>query len=405
MSKGRGLKGMAAKGKGLSAKGMHSKAMRTEGLITEDKGGNDASINKETLDCKRYNIYSHPNHHNSTAMNTSGRLIKTPGQDMTVTLHDSMDCERLGTKVLCNFTGVTLSWIIICVGILGLIGNILSAIVLIRKYKRSPRVLLLTTLAMTDLCFLFFTIMDQAMTHIGLEVPLHAAWKFSLGILASYCSIITIWMVVLVTIDRFIHICMPFKALTLCTWKSTVVLIISMVTFCIVLVTVLFAIVLKNVNIGEQCWFLGLDLHSRFAETSVAPLFIYQAFAYAIPPISITIFNVLILRQVCKCKPVEEGMPSIDDKQVSYILITISISSLCLILPSAILQFMSVRDLKNVVAILLVMNSSINFIIYNAVGRIFRDKLFELWCGRKDGNQRINKKSKSNTSGNGEQHV
>ncbi|CAH1775509.1 unnamed protein product [Owenia fusiformis] len=253
-------------------------------------------MNEVALDCRHYSIFSHPN---DIPQPMDNRRRLNTANNRTATFYDSMDCERLGTKVLCNFNGVTLSWVIICVAILGLIGNILSAIVLIRKYKRSPRVLLMTTLAMTDLSFLFFTIMDQAMTHIGLEVPLHASWKFSLGILASYCSIITIWMVVQ-----------------------------------------------------------------------------YQSIS-----ISITILNVLILRQVCKCKPMEGGMPSVDDKQVSYILITISISSLCLILPSAILQFMFVLDLKNVVAILLVMNSSINFIIYNAVGRTFRDKLLNL-CGR-----------------------
>ncbi|CAH1800582.1 unnamed protein product [Owenia fusiformis] len=380
MSKGRGLKELMAKGKRIAAKGMHNKGMRPKGLISED-----ISRNEKDLDCSHYSIHSRPNEHSSTAMNTRGRFNKDINR--TERFNDSMDCKRLGNKILCNFTGVTLSWVIICVAILGIIGNILSLIVLIRKYKRSPKVLLLTTLAMTDLCFLFFTIMEQAMTHIGLEVSIHSAWKFSFGILASYCNIITIWMVVLVTIDRFIHICMPFKALSLCTRKSTVGQIISMVTFCTVFVTILFTIMLKDVNLTEHCWFLGLDFHSQFIEkTSAVPLYVYHVFAYAIPPIAIAIFNLLMLHQVCKCKPVEEGMPSIDDKQVSYILITISISSLCLILPSAILQFMFERDLKNTVTIFLVMNSSINFVIYNVVGTRFRNKLLKLWCGRQNVN-------------------
>ena len=110
----------------------------------------------------------------------------------------------------------------ICV--LGLAGNALSFVVLRRDHQTPVASYLLQALAFTDsfflgLWFVLFSVND-IFDYARIDKNAHKIWMYT--ILYSYPLLFigqtgTIWLTVLIASTRFIALCVPYKAATLCT--------------------------------------------------------------------------------------------------------------------------------------------------------------------------------------------
>lgn len=111
----------------------------------------------------------------------------------------------------------------LCVG--GLLGNLLAALVLTRRSMRSAASLVLTALAAADSALLLCAALlfglpalapaSPALSGYSRRVrPLLAPALFPLALAAQTCSV---YLTVLVTLERWVAVCRPFRARALCT--------------------------------------------------------------------------------------------------------------------------------------------------------------------------------------------
>ncbi|CAH1775561.1 unnamed protein product [Owenia fusiformis] len=129
--------------------------------------------------------------------------------------------------------------------VLGIIGNILSFVTLSRE-KPNTSIIILKSLAVIDSIYLLLVVVFKPY-HIAyhdtewLNKSSHDEFSHQFEIASSHAAPVinmaqmcSSWLVVLLTIDRFIAICHPFKALTYCTIKRVRVGILSIIVISIV---------------------------------------------------------------------------------------------------------------------------------------------------------------------------
>lgn len=134
------------------------------------------------------------------------------------------DKGYIETEMECNlFTFVVYVVIFGTMCLCGLVGNSLSFVVLLwDKYSHLPSTFLLRVLALTDNFFLLATGTSQMFSAVTLyydirDHPLMPYIRKYLWPVVYITQTQTVWMTVLISINRFIAICLPFRALSLCT--------------------------------------------------------------------------------------------------------------------------------------------------------------------------------------------
>ena len=109
----------------------------------------------------------------------------------------------------------------------GFVGNALSFVVLRRHKSKSPTPTLFMALAAVDTLFLLtvlvLRVLPSVMIYTGWHAPLDAAYAY----VATYtwpaamtAEMAAIWMTVLVTINRYVSVCRPLQAATLCSKRN-----------------------------------------------------------------------------------------------------------------------------------------------------------------------------------------
>ena len=110
--------------------------------------------------------------------------------------------------------------------IFGFVGNILALVILIKDKRKNSTVFLLAALAICDWIFLLYISIICVFPGICLYLGYSAYYNktaatfqyiWPVGCMAQTAAI---WLVLAVTMDRYIAICYPFKALKWCTSKN-----------------------------------------------------------------------------------------------------------------------------------------------------------------------------------------
>ncbi|XP_059485581.1 sex peptide receptor-related protein 2 isoform X2 [Neocloeon triangulifer] len=136
----------------------------------------------------------------------------------TATLQDAAP-----TSVYLDFMEGSRFWIqrvlVPIVVFVGVVGNIVTAIVLTRRRMRSSTNVYLTALAASDLLYLLF-LFSLSLAHYGLTGATADAywtyWRFGLWLTDSTSST-SIWLTVSFTVERYIAVCHPMRGKMLCT--------------------------------------------------------------------------------------------------------------------------------------------------------------------------------------------
>ena len=99
-------------------------------------------------------------------------------------------------------------YLISIIGVLGLVGNIISVIVLWHDKDRRQTLLLLQILALSDGLYLVAALVRYPLKYMIQDLLYQHIQLYGYPLLKMFQTI-TIWMMVLVAVDRFIHVCKP----------------------------------------------------------------------------------------------------------------------------------------------------------------------------------------------------
>ena len=296
------------------------------------------------------------------------------------------------------------------IGLLGLIGNALSIIVLSRPQMRQSinciliglasfdSILLLTSILMLGLPAIFdflsmqlsngyqppgFNVFHYYFTKI---FPFITPTVYSIGMIVQTGSV---YLTIAVTLERFVAVCLPFRSRSLCTYGRA--------RYGVILIA-LFAIVYNLPRFWEIKWqttypygpkypiteVIQTDLRTNHYYVSIYYTWAYLIFMFFIPFSCLAIFNLLIYRQVRIANSERSRMSRQEQKEIglaTMLMVVVIVFFLCNVLALVVnilehlfhKQFPQMININN---LLITLNSSVNFIIYC----IFNDKFKRIFC-------------------------
>ncbi len=302
--------------------------------------------------------------------------------------------------------------------LIGFIGNAMSIAVLYRDQdKKNTTSWLLQTLAVVDTlylmsCFLYQTV-NTVCTFTEWIPQLKETFPWALPYvwaIASIAQTITVWTVLLVTLDRYIAICMPLKVHLRSLERAKLAVIIVVLSAIVYNIPRFFEreVVVQELS-GCNTLRLIKVIKTKFRKDKLYFL-IYKTIAFlifrTIGPLSILItLNtklILALRTIRKKhKDLTRGRKHSENITLMLVVVvTVSIicmlPDLCLRIAVNIYEFQSgnnkaanaqtpiisvvkMRYASAVTNMLLTLNSSINFLIYCLVGKKFRRILLDMY--------------------------
>ena len=290
----------------------------------------------------------------------------------------------------------------------GVAGNMLSLAVLLRPaMRRLSTYAILAALCVADSMALILGCLPITLEHTT-DYVLHdrQEWACKLNHYLHYVFIhYSSWLLVAVTVERYIAVAHPLKAQVLCSrHRSYKMMAFLMLFFCVVNLHVFWTFTLSQNAQRSQC--TASPEHESFID---GPWQWIETGLYAfIPFVTILTFNILIIQQVChakrqRCHLVINGqrMASSDDtdRRMTLMLLSITFVFLVLALPINIMLILgnlpksNADDLQQVIErharfqlattisrVLMNINHTVNFVIYCTTGRKFRQELRRLCC-------------------------
>ena len=213
------------------------------------------------------------------------------------------------------------------------------------------------------------------------------------------------WILVAMTLERFIAIWFPFKVKTFCNKRNSITSLIVMFVF-FVLANLQFVFTFEEVSDPP---FLKFDCrpkqeHAKFVQ--YVWYWIDGALYAFVPIVLIIVFNGLIIYAVRKSgrhqreltnRSINMSEKLLQQRQVTVMLLTISLVCVILVLPNCIFfivkTYWSWRETMHdtaqyylvyqTVFVLSDLNHAVNFYLYMLRGRKFRQKFAQIICCRK----------------------
>ena len=304
------------------------------------------------------------------------------------------------------------------VGILclvGFIGNALCIMVLHRdcgKDKKNTTNWLLQTLAMADTLYLITCIFFQTLKGINDWTDWWPALKLAMPYMepyiwafASIAQTITVWLVILVTVDRYVAICKPLKTQLRTIQRAKMA----------VAVVVILAIFYNIPRFLERKIVYNYDeaTNTTIVKTVRTPLrnnrvyfLVYKTVMYfcfrSIGPLLLLIFlNFRLIRALQEVRRKHRDMTKSNRHRENITLVLVVVVSIfiicevpdtmvrlvvtmCEFIPIISLNLLTVRYVNCLTNMMMTVNSSINFLIYCLIGQKFR-KIFRQMCCKSSG--------------------
>ena len=296
------------------------------------------------------------------------------------------------------------------IGLLGLIGNTLSIIVLSRPQMRQSinciliglasfdSILLVTSILMLGIPAIFDFLVSQSSEvyhppgfdlfhfYFTKVFPFITPTVYSIGMIVQTGSV---YLTIAVTLERFVAVCLPFRSRSLCTYGRA--------RYGVSLVA-LFAIVYNLPRFWEIKWqttypygpdipiteVIPTELRQNHYYVSIYYTWAYLIFMFFVPFSCLAIFNLLIYRQVRIANSERSRMSRQEQKEIglaTMLMVVVIVFFLCNVLALVVnilehlfhKQFPQMININN---LLITLNSSVNFIIYC----IFNDKFKRIFC-------------------------
>ncbi|XP_071526788.1 G-protein coupled receptor dmsr-1-like [Panulirus ornatus] len=341
--------------------------------------------------------------------------------DFNFTLNDTrVNLTLLPTEEYCSTTG----WdhfrqsyqavhgcmsLVVCV--FGSVANVINMVVLTRRSMVSPTNAILTGLAVTDLLVMVEYIPYTMHQYVWQGRPLASqySWGWAVFVLfhAGFAQVfhtISIWLTVTLAVWRYIAIAFPQKNTTWCSMTRTHTVIVA-AFFCSIICNIpnyLSFTISKIEHRGQTLYIVGFS-HLALAYGSLLKsinFWIYAVILKLLPCVALTGLSFALIRELLRAarrraqlmKRNSSGRAADAEKQadrVTKMLLAILVLFLASEVPQGILGLLTVipdsgffpcyQKLGEIMDMLVLFNSAINFLLYCAMSQQFRDTFSELF--------------------------
>ena len=290
---------------------------------------------------------------------------------------------------------------------LGIIGNILSIVVLTQKCMNSSTYSYLTSLAVCDLLFLLFSMIILVK---DTEKPPHdyfsqtnvliyfSKYLFSyLHPIAFTFQVTSIWLTLAFTVDRYIMICHPFKAERFCSVSRARKVIAGIYLLGILYnIPKFFEYRPLTVTLGDSNS-VNSDV-TEFGKSMVFRLifhsWLYLILICVVPFIALAVLNAFLMYAVSKSRQRGREINAADRRRndTTVMLIGVVVIFFLCQSPALISRLMwtfksadvfnsiPLSVLNEVGNLLIILNSSINIVPYYFFGKKFRREFLRVFC-------------------------
>ena len=218
----------------------------------------------------------------------------SPNDSSIVTSSDGTEMQTV--RAVCEL------WLAMPIAIVGILGNIISFIVLCFHNRKQTTITVLQALTIADTCVLLLTLLLRSFRYLDIPsymIVYHHIFRW-LYPMAYFLRLVDTWFSVLLTVDRYIVVCHPLHAQRLCTRRRTLVLIVV-----IVIASFLFSfpryfeykVVEFEVN---PFGFETTDLLSSQSYTIAYRIVLFFVFMYLLPMTLLVTLNVRLLVTLSK---------------------------------------------------------------------------------------------------------
>ena len=311
--------------------------------------------------------------------------------------------------------------------LLGISGNTLSIFVLQRDKSNEVASFLLQALAVADnsvllLSFIILSLCYGIVPYTSGSGAVRPVYPYILKFiqpLGYMAQTLTIWMTVLLAINRFIAVCRPFHATTLCTIRKARYQVTAVVAFSLLFNFPRFfqvQIVTKTrKSDGENFTSVTpTDIGERTIFGIIYTNAMYSILVLLLPLVLLAYLNIHLaieLRNMRKRRNSMSTTPAPKDQNITLVMIIIIVIFMMCHMPVRILQgiksfwmpeqtgcYSAFQNYTAVTNILITINSSTNFLVYYFFRKRFRRILVMCLCCR-DRNSRKYRLSPLSTNG------
>ena len=293
-----------------------------------------------------------------------------------------------------------ITWFFPVIILVGTMGNFLSFVIMLRREMRqTPTFLYLATLAVADTCVLYLSALKTWVRTISGFELLHmsnAGCKIIFFII-HFSINFSAWLIVAVTIERFLAVWYPLKANTLCS--------LSRARFIVLMIALIF-ILNSHIFWTAELHHYPVSGHSSCQayayENFVCNVFpwIHMVLYSFLPFVILLVFNSLIIVSLVKNKGIFSNMTK-DERssrekhhRLAITLLSISFTWIITTMPRPLHQIATPQPTsmdeagyrllgKVICYMLMYTNHSINFFLYCLTGQRFRVVFMKFMCNWK----------------------
>lgn len=291
------------------------------------------------------------------------------------------------------------------VGFFGVLGNILSMIILSRPQMRSSINYLLIGLARCDTILILTSILLFGIPAIYPYTGVLRYYYFRLlpdishvvYPLAMIVQTASVYLTLTVTLERYVAVCHPLRARALCTYGRARIYVIVIIVFSVCYNVPRFLEVDLKKHVDDEFDFgyciTATDLRADYTYINIYIHWLYLVFVYFIPFSGLMFFNAMIYQQVRKANRERQRLSRTEKREIGLatMLFCVVIVFLCcniLALLINIIEAFSQEIYDRLVKtsnLFVTINSSVNFIIYVTFGEKFKRIFLLLFCKRRVG--------------------
>lgn len=322
----------------------------------------------------------------------------------------SVVAEQCGSASVVTFQyyawGLTANF----VSCFGIIGNILSIIVLSHRQMRNSTSYYLISLAVYDMILLLFMSLFLALPTFYLEQDVLEGYYFAYRYMHPFVYPValiaqtgTVYTTLAFTVERYIAVCKPLHAANTCTMSRT-----KRVIFVIFLASVSYNIPrfleYRTTNEWSDYYnrtvptieYTTIGSNKMFQE--IYFIYAYLCIMFLLPFSVLTVLNILLIRAVRKARATRNCMSSTNPKDTNLTVMLIVVINVFLgcqlpaLIDNIVFAMFQHEQLQcsvhwvrftTISNLLVVLNSAINFILYCLLSKRFRRIFLKIFCIRK----------------------